>query len=252
MLELKDINLILGTGEKSVNILKDINFIFEKKKLYVITGPNGGGKSSMAKVIMGIYRPQMGQILLDSQDITDFDITRRAKIGIGYAFQQPPKFKGMTVRELLSLSAGCPVETMDLCGLLHKVGLCSQDYIDREVDSSLSGGELKRIEIATIMAKSLKVAVFDEPEAGIDLWSFQKLSETFKNLHNYYDTTIIIISHQERILNLADQVIVLADGKIKEVTGKEKIMSEIAANTKDCMYGVDCARGTNRNDKCIG
>ncbi len=252
MLELKDISLSLGNIDKSVNILKDVSFNFERKKLYVITGPNGGGKSSLAKVIMGIYQPQKGQVFLDNQDITDFGITKRAELGIGYAFQQPPKFKGMSVRELLELSARCSVTNTDLCALLHKVGLCAQDYIDREVDSSLSGGELKRIEIATVMAKKLKVAVFDEPEAGIDLWSFQKLSETFKNLHEEYDTTIIIISHQERILNLADQVIVLADGRIKEVSNKEKIMTEIAASTKDCMYGKDCVRGVNRNDKCIG
>ena len=252
MLEVKNVNLTLGTMEKSVNILKDVSFTFDRKKLYVITGPNGGGKSSLAKVIMGIYKPQGGRIFLDNQDITDFDITKRAGLGIGYAFQQPPKFKGMTVRELLKLSARCPVKNMDLCALLHKVGLCAQDYIDREVDSSLSGGELKRIEIATVMAKRLKVAVFDEPEAGIDLWSFQKLSETFKNLHEEYDTTIIIISHQERILNLADQVIVIADGKIKEVTAKEKIMSDIAASYRDCMHGIDCVRGVNRNDECIG
>lgn len=252
MLKIKNIDLNLGTIRKSVNILKDVSFTFEKKKLYVITGPNGGGKSSLAKVIMGIYRPQKGQIFLDDEEITDFDITKRAKLGIGYAFQQPPKFKGMTVRELLRLSAGCPVENTELCALLHKVGLCAQDYIDREVDNSLSGGELKRIEIATIMAKSLKVAVFDEPEAGIDLWSFQRLSETFKRIHEEHDTTIIIISHQERILNLADQVIVLADGKIKDVTAKEKIMAEIGLSAKDCMYGRDCAKGANRNDECIG
>ena len=252
MLEIKDINLNLGSIDKSVNILKDISFNFEKKKLYVVTGPNGGGKSSLAKVIMGIYKPQKGQILLENQNITDLNITNRAELGIGYAFQQPPKFKGMSVRKLLGLAARRPIENTELCAILHNVGLCAQDYIDREVDNSLSGGELKRIEIATIMVKKLKVAVFDEPEAGIDLWSFQKLSETFKNLHEESDTTIIIISHQERILNLADQIIVLADGRIKEVSSKEKIMTEIAASTKDCMYGKDCMKGANRDDECIG
>ncbi len=252
MLEIKDVSLSLGNGKNHVEILKNINFTFENKNLYVITGPNGGGKSSLAKIIMGIYKPREGQVLLDGMDITDFDITERANLGIGYSFQQPPRFKGIKVRELLKLASGGLDDETGMCKLLHNVGLCSQDYIDREIDSSLSGGELKRIEIATIMAKRLKVAVFDEPEAGIDLWSFQKLSETFKDLHENYDTTIIIISHQERILNLADQVILLADGKIKEVTSKEKIMADIAANTRDCMCGLDCGRGANRNVECIG
>ncbi|MDI9477120.1 MAG: ABC transporter ATP-binding protein [Natronincolaceae bacterium] len=252
MLEIKDVSLSLGDDGNHVEILKNINFTFENKNLYVITGPNGGGKSSLAKVIMGIYKPEKGQILLDNQDITDFDITERANLGIGYSFQQPPRFKGIKVRELLRLASGGFDDETDMCRLLHNVGLCSRDYIDREVDNSLSGGELKRIEIATIMARGLKVAVFDEPEAGIDLWSFQKLSETFKDLHENYDTTIIIISHQERILRLADQIILLADGKIKEVTDGEKIMADIAANTRDCMCGQDCRKGVNRNVECIG
>ena len=201
---------------------------------------------------MGIYKPEKGRVLLDNQDITDFDITERANLGIGYSFQQPPRFKGIKVGELLKLAAGNSGDKTDICKLLHDVGLCAQDYIDREVDSNLSGGELKRIEIATIMAKRLKVAVFDEPEAGIDLWSFQKLSETFRNLHENYDTTIIIISHQERILYLADQVILLADGEIKEVTNKEKIIADIEASTKDCMCGQDCGKGVNRDVECIG
>ncbi|HZK57177.1 MAG TPA: ATP-binding cassette domain-containing protein [Clostridia bacterium] len=252
MLEIRDVSLSLGDEGNHTEILKDINFTFDNKKLYVITGPNGGGKSSLAKIIMGIYKPKKGQVLLDNLDITDFDITERANLGIGYSFQQPPKFKGIKVRELLALAAGNSNDITDMCKLLHNVGLCAQDYIDREMDDSLSGGELKRIEIATIMARGLKVAVFDEPEAGIDLWSFQKLSETFEDLHENYDTTIIIISHQERILNLADQVILLADGKIKEVTSKEKIMADITANTRDCMCGQDCGKGANRNVECIG
>ncbi|MFW5647756.1 MAG: ABC transporter ATP-binding protein [Candidatus Alkaliphilus sp. MAG34] len=252
MLEIKDVSLSLGDEGNRAEILKDINFTFDNKKLYVITGPNGGGKSSLAKVIMGIYKPEKGQVLLDNLDITDFNITERANLGIGYSFQQPPKFKGIKVRELLELASGDSNDITGMCKLLQNVGLCAQDYIDREMDDSLSGGELKRIEIATIMARGLKVAVFDEPEAGIDLWSFQKLSETFEDLHENYDTTIIIISHQERILNLADQVILLADGKIKEITSKEKIMADITADTRDCMCGQDCRRGANRNVECIG
>jgi len=242
----------MGDGISNADILKGINFTFESNKLYVITGPNGGGKSSLARVLMGIYKPKCGSLLFDGRDITDFDITQRANIGIGYAFQQPPRFKGITVRELLKISAGSFADKTDMCRLLHDVGLCSQDYLDREVNSSLSGGELKRIEIATVMARKLKLAVFDEPEAGIDLWSFQKLSEAFKNMHQKNDTTIILISHQERILSLADKIIVIADGKIKEVASKDKIMADISTITDDCMCGEDCGKGVDKNVECIG
>lgn len=252
MLEIKNISLDVGDNKNHIEILKNVNFAFDEKKLYVITGPNGGGKSSLARVIMGIHKPTEGRILFDDQDITDLDITQRANLGIGYAFQQPPRFKGIKVRELLKIAAGRFADKTDMCRLLHDVGLCSQDYLEREVDGSLSGGELKRIEIATVMAKRLKIAVFDEPEAGIDLWSFQKLGETFKNIHEKYDTTIIIISHQERILSLADQIIVLAEGRIKEVTSKEKIMADIAADSNGCMCGQDCGKGVDRNAECIG
>jgi len=252
MLEIKNVSLNVGNEKNHADILKGVNFTFDEKKIYVITGPNGGGKSSLARVLMGIYKPTGGRLLFNGQDITDFDIVQRANLGIGYAFQQPPRFKGITVRELLKISAGHFADKTDMCRLLHDVGLCSQDYLDREVNSSLSGGELKRIEIATVMARKLKLAVFDEPEAGIDLWSFQRLSETFKNMHQKYDTTIILISHQERILSLADQIIVLAEGRIKEVTSKEKIMADISADSSDCMCGDDCGKGVNRNVKCIG
>ncbi|HBT16928.1 MAG TPA: ABC transporter ATP-binding protein [Firmicutes bacterium] len=252
MLEIKNVSLDVGNNGHNIKILKDLNFTFKEKKLYVITGPNGGGKSSLAKIIMGIYKPADGRIILDGLDITNFDITQRANLGIRYAFQQPPRFKGIKVRKLLTIAAGDAAEKTDLCGLLQDVGLCSQDYLDREVDGSLSGGELKRIEMATVMARRVKIAVFDEPEAGIDLWSFQKLGETFKNLHEKYDTTIIIISHQERILSLADEVMVLADGRIKEVTSKERIMAEIAAGAGDCRCGQDCGKGVGRNVDCIG
>lgn len=252
MLEIKNISLDMGDERKHVDVLKDINFSFEDNKIYAVTGPNGGGKSSLARVIMGIYKPTSGSLFLDGQDITDLDISQKANIGIGYAFQQPPRFKGITVRELLKLSSGNHAEKTDLCRLLHDVGICSQDYLDRDVDGSLSGGELKRIEIATVMARKHKLVVFDEPEAGIDLWSFQKLSDTFVNMHKKYNTTIILISHQERILSLADQIIVLAEGRIKEVTSKEKILSDVSVDYNDCKCGGDCGKGVFENVECIG
>jgi Fe-S cluster assembly ATP-binding protein len=250
MLELK--NISLSVGKENKDILTDVSFHFNRKKLYVITGPNGGGKSSLAKVLMGIYKASGGQILFEGEDITDHDITQRAKLGIGYAFQQPPRFKGIKVQDLLKMASGGTAGYAYMSKLLQDVGLCSQDYIDREVDDSLSGGELKRIEIATIMARKLKVAIFDEPEAGIDLWSFQKLAETFKNIHDKYDTTIIIISHQERILNLADEVIVLADGKVKEVTSKEKFFADMERDGLDCACGLDCVKGVDINVEHVG
>lgn len=240
MLELKDLCLEVENDNKKINILKNVNLKFEKNKLYAITGPNGGGKSSLAKTIMGIYKNASGNILLDGEDITELDISKRARQGVGFAFQQPARFKGIKVNELLRLAAGN--NEANVCNLLLDVGLCGQDYINRDVDSSLSGGELKRIEIATILARKLKVALFDEPEAGIDLWSFKKLVETFENMKKRTDTTIIIISHQERILNLADEVIVLADGQIKEITSKEHILAQIIKND-NCNCSEACGKG---------
>lgn len=240
MLELKNLSLEVGNNNKKIEILKNINLKFEKNKVYAITGPNGGGKSSLAKTIMGIYKATSGSILLNGEDITELDITRRARQGIGFAFQQPARFKGIKVNELLKLAAGD--NEVNVCDLLFDVGLCAQDYINRDVDSSLSGGELKRIEIATILARNLKVALFDEPEAGIDLWSFKKLVETFENMNKNKETTIIIISHQERILNLADEVIVLADSQIKEITSKENILAQITRNDS-CNCGKTCEKG---------
>lgn len=240
MLELKDLCLEVKNDNKRISILKNINLKFEKNKLYAITGPNGGGKSSLAKTIMGIYKNASGNILLDGEDITDYDISKRARYGLGFAFQQPARFKGIKVNELLRLASGN--DEVNVCNLLLDVGLCAQDYINRDVDSSLSGGELKRIEIATILSRKLKVALFDEPEAGIDLWSFKKLVETFENMKKRTDTTIIIISHQERILNLADEVIVLADGQIKEITSKEYILAQIAKN-ENCNCSEACGKG---------
>lgn len=240
MLEIRDLTLEV---EENVKILDDINLKLNKKKLYVITGPNGSGKSSLAKTIMGIYKPTSGKIYFEGQDITDLDITERAKLKIGYAFQQPPRFKGITVEELLKLSLkNNGSEDLDLCELLLDVGLCAQDYLKRQVDGSLSGGEIKRIELATVIARQLKLAIFDEPEAGIDLWSFQKLADTFETMHKKYDTTIVIISHQERILNLADEVIVMREGKIAEHTSKEKFLSKLE-NDADCICRQGCEKG---------
>lgn len=240
MLELKNLCLEIENDNGKIDILKDINLKFEKNKIYVITGPNGGGKSSLAKTIMGIYKASSGDILLDEENIADLDITERAKKGIGFAFQQPARFKGIKVNQLLNLAAGD--NKVNTCKLLQDVGLCAQDYINRDVDSSLSGGELKRIEIATILARNLKVALFDEPEAGIDLWSFNKLVETFEDMNKKKETAIIIISHQERILNLADEVIILADGQIKEITSKENILDKIKKND-NCKCGEICQKG---------
>jgi Fe-S cluster assembly ATP-binding protein len=247
MLRLENVSLALVEDNRSVEVLKDINLELDKKKIYVMTGPNGGGKSSIAKAIMGIYTPTSGKIFLDSQEITDKNITERARMGIGYAFQNPARFKGMKVRDMLTLASGSTLKP-DLCELLFDVGLCAQDYLDREINVSFSGGELKRLEIASILARNLKVALFDEPEAGIDLWSFQRLTETFETLNEKYDTTIVIISHQERILNLADQVILVAGGTISEITNREKILGEI----RDLDTGCRCRNACEIGGKAIG
>lgn len=245
MLELLDVDLQLESEDKKVDILKGISLKLEAKKIYVMTGPNGGGKSSIAKTIMGIYKSTDGRILLDDVDISQKSITDRANMGIGYAFQQPPRFKGMKVRDMLLLAAGD--NRVNPCDLLFDVGLCAQDYLDREIDDSFSGGELKRLEIATVLARNLKVALFDEPEAGIDLWSFQKLTETFENLNKKYDMTIVIISHQERILKLADRVILVRNGIISEITDQEKILNEIKELDTGCMCLDACEIGGKSN-----
>ncbi|HBY9680651.1 TPA: ATP-binding cassette domain-containing protein, partial [Clostridioides difficile] len=215
MLEIKNLSFNVESNNEELGIINDVSLSFERGKLIVITGPNGGGKSTIAKLIMGIEKATSGQIILDGEDITNLSITERAKKGIGYAFQQPPRIKGMTVENLLTLAHGKPLSTDVCCQYLTDVGLCSKDYLNREVDNSLSGGEMKRIEIATLFARDLKVSIFDEPEAGIDLWSFGKLNESFKKIHEESNQTIIIISHQERILELADEIIVLQDGSVK-------------------------------------
>lgn len=236
MLELKNIWYLPEGQKEAVPILKDINLILEDNRFYVITGPNGGGKSSLAKIIMGIYRPASGKILLDGKDITDLSITERARLGIGYAFQQPPRFKGITVEELLSLSRDRKCVNSG-CNHLFDVGLCPKDYVAREVNASLSGGELKRIEIASLLSRNCKIAVFDEPEAGIDLWSFSKLTDIFEKMQQRKDVTTVIISHQERIIKLADEIILMAEGKIQERGDKESLLHKIINNECDCRKG---------------
>ncbi|MDD2553320.1 MAG: ATP-binding cassette domain-containing protein [Desulfotomaculaceae bacterium] len=238
MLEIKDLSVSLEGRNGPVEILRNINLTLEDHLLYVFTGPNGGGKSTLAKAIMGIYPAAAGKILLNGQDITSLSITERACLGVGYAFQQPPRFKGLTVGKMLEIACG-KNRTCEDCNYLYSVGLCPQDYIGREVDTSLSGGEVKRIEIATLLARDLKVAIYDEPEAGIDLWSFSRLIETFNNLHEQYDTTIILISHQERIINLADEIILVADGGIKEKGRKEEVWPLIMQDAT-CTCRGDC------------
>ena len=230
MLELKHISFNVSDDKGEKDILKDISLTVEDGKFLVITGPNGGGKSTLAKVIMGIEKPTGGQIIWNGQDITNLSITERAKLGIGYAFQHPPRFKGLSVRDLLSLAHGSTLPEDQCCMYLTQVGLCSKDYLNRQVDNSLSGGEIKRIEIATLMARDLSLAIYDEPEAGIDLWSFNMLVESFKGISKTRKESMIIISHQERIMKIADEIAVVADGYVKEIGPREdifpKLMSE--------------------------
>ena len=226
MLELQHISYDVEQDGDNKGILRDINLTINER-FVAITGPNGGGKSTMAKIIAGIYKPTAGRILLDGEDITDLDITQRAQRGISFAFQQPVRFKGLTVKDLITLASGKNIGVPEACNYLSEVGLCAKDYIDREVDGSLSGGELKRIEIAMIMARGTKLSVFDEPEAGIDLWSFSNLIPVFEHLHEKINGSILIISHQERILNIADRIIVLADGQVRSQGTRDEILPEL-------------------------
>ncbi|MBR2262880.1 MAG: ATP-binding cassette domain-containing protein [Firmicutes bacterium] len=228
MLELKNISFGVEDDGQEKEIIRDVSLTLPDNKLIVVTGPNGGGKSTLARIIAGIETPSSGQILLDGEDITHLSITERAKKGIGFAFQQPVRFKGLQVLDLIRLAAGKHLTVMDACSYLSKVGLCARDYINREVNSSLSGGELKRIEIATVLAKAPSLAIFDEPEAGIDLWSFQNLIEVFQRLREHIkDSSILIISHQERILNIADEIIVLRDGQLVRRGSRDEILPEL-------------------------
>ena len=227
MLELRDLSFRAGQNE----ILHDISLTIPERRFVVVTGPNGGGKTTLARVIMGIDPPSGGRILLDGEDITALSVTERAQRGISYGFQQPPRFKGLTVRDLLNIASGSPMSHDAACEYLTKVGLCARDYIDRDVDAGLSGGEVKRIEIATVLARKGRVMIFDEPEAGIDLWSFARLTETFRELHTRRDATIIVISHQERIIRLADEIVLIAGGRLAERGSVEELFPKIMAQT---------------------
>ena len=214
-------------------IVKGVSLEIAPGKLTVVTGPNGGGKTSIAKLVAGLMAPTAGTILLDGEDITAMDITGRAKKGIAYAFQQPVRFKGVTVRDLLEIAAGEALGEEELCGLLGKVGLCARDYVDRPVDASLSGGESKRIEIATILARrDARFLVFDEPEAGIDLWSFSNLIDVFRNLKEERSRALFVISHQERILEIADEIVVIAAGQVRLSGGREQVLPQLMAGEK--------------------
>ncbi|MBQ2719688.1 MAG: ATP-binding cassette domain-containing protein [Clostridia bacterium] len=226
MLELKNVSYHAGEGEERREILSDVSLAIDDR-LTVITGPNGGGKSTLAKLVAGIYTPTAGRIYLDGEDITDLSITERAHRGIAYAFQAPVRFKGITVRDLITLANGKETTVAEACEYLSEVGLCARDYINREVNASLSGGELKRIEIATVIARAAAFSVFDEPEAGIDLWSFQNLIRVFEKMTQKRSGSILIISHQERILNIADRIIVLAGGRVKTVGAPKEIMPQL-------------------------
>ncbi len=227
MLRLENITWSTPDG---MNVLRDLELDVPDGKLVVITGPNGGGKTSLAKIIAGIYKQDSGRIILNGTDITEMDITERAKLGISFAFQQPVRFKGITVRKLIELAAGEKLSLDKICSYMSKVGLCAEEYIDREVNSTLSGGEIKRIEIATVLARHSVLTVFDEPEAGIDLWSFANLIKTFEDIRNNLDGSMIIISHQERILRIADEIVIVADGTIKAHGKPDEMMKLLLEN----------------------
>ena len=243
MLEVR--NLVFHPLDNGVekSIIEDISFAVPDGEMLVITGPNGGGKSTMAKLLMGIEKPDGGQILLDGQDITEFPIAERAKAGIGFAFQQPPRFKGMTVERFLNLAAGEKLSEDTCCNLLSRVGLCAKEYLRREIDATLSGGEMKRLEIASVLAKPHKLCIFDEPEAGIDLWSFSMLIKRFEEIHREKKECLILISHQEKIINMADKIMVIEDGEVKKYGTKEDVFPTLFQQEK-------CQKCLNEGGKC--
>ena len=231
MLEIKNLSYKVEGEQGGIDILRDISLTVEDKKFIVVTGPNGGGKTSLARAIMGINPASAGKIFWNGEDITKLSVTERARRGISYGFQQPPRFKGMKVRDLLDVAAGKKMSHDAACSYLTKVGLCARDYIDRDVDTSLSGGEVKRIEIATVLARQSSLMIFDEPEAGIDLWSFARLTDTFREIHDKKEATILIISHQERIIRLADEIVLVANGVVSARGSVEEIYPRIMADT---------------------
>ena len=236
---LKAENLVLYVDENGSRkcLLDHISFQVDDGEMLVITGPNGGGKSTLAKTLMGIETPESGKIILNGEDITGYDINHRANAGIGYAFQQPPRFKGMTVSRLLTLAAGKKLPEKEVCRLLTDVGLCARDYINRQIDGTLSGGEMKRIEIASVLAKEHSLCIFDEPEAGIDLWSFSMLLQTFEEIHKQKKQSLIVISHQEKIINMADKIMIIDNGKISKTGDKDEILP--------------CLDGIQKCHKCV-
>ena len=238
MLELKNISFGVESEDSTKEIIKDVSFVIPDEKFVVITGPNGGGKSTLARLIMGIEKPSAGRICLDGEDITDLGITERARLGISFALQQPVRFKGIHVVDLLRLAAGKDLSVSDACEYLSAVGLCARDYINREVNASRSGGEMKRIEIATVLARGTTLSVFDEPEAGIDLWSFQSLIQVFENMQKRAHASILIISHQERILQIADSIILIADGQVRGQGSRDEMLPELMKST----IPVTCSR----------
>ena len=240
MLELKNIHYSVDAPEGRTEILRDISLTIPDKKLIVLTGPNGGGKTTLAKAIMGLVMPTGGSILWNGEDVTGLSITERARRGISYGFQQPPRFKGIRVKDLLTIASGQKfLPRGEACKYLTQVGLCAADYLDREVDASLSGGEVKRIEIATMLARGTKMSIFDEPEAGIDLWSFQNLISVFEKMHETIHGSILIISHQERILETADKIVVLVDGEVRTIGTKDEIMPVLMEASRVCSRLAD-------------